>query len=84
MLNGVEILVRPDHVLILNGPTLIRGSQAEGAQFGFVLGNQDVPGSDMIRIRDLNRYLSREATATPSPGSTSSWKRLGCQVMQAT
>jgi hypothetical protein len=57
MLNGVEILVRPDHVLILNGPTLIRGSQAEGAQFGFVLGNQDVLGSDMVRIRDLNRYL---------------------------
>jgi trigger factor len=56
MLNGVEILVRPDHVLVLNGGALIRGNRGKGFQFGFVLGTEDPPGACMVRLNNLNRY----------------------------
>jgi hypothetical protein len=43
MLNGVEILVRPDHFLVLNNGTLFQQTEGNGVQFGFVLGNEDPP-----------------------------------------
>lgn len=54
--NGVEILVRPDHVLITNNAMLISGCRAQNCSGGLVVGPHKQELGGMMRIESVPRY----------------------------
>lgn len=61
--NGVEILVKPDHILLTNNNTLLRGNNAINTQGGLIIGSTPFPIRGFMSVKNVNRYLgdSRES-----------------------
>lgn len=61
--NGVEILVKPDNILLTNNKMLLKGNQAINTQGGLIIGETTVPIGGFMAIQGVNRYLgdSKEA-----------------------
>jgi hypothetical protein len=55
--NGVEIVVQPNYVLIVNSETLVGNVSAEGFPFGLVFGSVQVPQA-AIQIKNIPRYAN--------------------------
>lgn len=55
--NGVEILIRPQNILIINNSIVVSGSSAKNCHGGLIIGNQSENISGFMRIPHLNRYL---------------------------
>lgn len=61
--NGVEILVRPDHLLITNNATLLSGCSAINCPGGLLIGRQPQLMGAMMLIQGVPRYLGDRAAA---------------------
>lgn len=55
--NGMEIVVQPDYVLIVNSDTLLRNVSADGFPFGLVFGPVEVPQA-AFQIKNIPRYAN--------------------------
>jgi hypothetical protein len=55
--NGVEIVVQPDYVLIVNSETLLGNTFAGGFPFGLVFGSVQVPQA-AFQIKNIPRYAN--------------------------
>jgi hypothetical protein len=66
--NGVEILVRPDHVLVTNNCTLVNGNTALNCPGGLVIGPHDPPLGGFMALPSVPRYLG-------DPGEAQRWAR---------
>lgn len=61
--NGVEVLVRPDHVLITNNAFLISGCSARNCPGGIVIGPHKQELGSMMRIHSVPRYRGDRSDA---------------------
>lgn len=61
--NGVEVLVRPDNILITNNSGVISGCRAINCHGGLIIGHTEKPIGGFMAIRGVPRYLGdrREA-----------------------
>ena len=61
--NGVEVLVRPDNILVTNNSTYISGCHAHNCHGGLILGHHERPMGGFMAIQGIPRYLGdrREA-----------------------
>jgi trigger factor len=57
LFNGVEILLNPDYLLIVNDANTITGNYFENCQGGIIIGHADFPGGAAIRMANVSRYL---------------------------
>lgn len=55
--NGVEIVIRPDHVLITNNSTLISGAVAMNSPVGLVIGESNINAPGFVGLSNIPRYL---------------------------
>jgi hypothetical protein len=56
LLNGVELLVHPDYLLLTNNGTVLRGGRVINVPRGVVVGSDRIPAGAAIRIQGVNRY----------------------------
>jgi hypothetical protein len=63
LLNGVEVLIRPDHLLLTNNMMLVAGSQARNVAVGVAIGTVDPPEGCAIRLEGVRRYLGNREEA---------------------
>ena len=63
LLNGVEILVRPQYVLLTNQKMLWKGCEAHGVPGGLILGPNTQDLSGFMHISAINRYLGDRSEA---------------------
>lgn len=61
--NGVEILVRPDHILITNNTCLVQKNTAHNCAGGLVIGRHDKPMGGFMCIPTVPRYLGDRSEA---------------------
>lgn len=63
--NGVEVLVRPDNILITNNRGFISGCSAHNCHGGLIIGHMENPIGGFMTMRGVPRYLGdrREALA---------------------
>jgi len=59
--NGVELLIRPNGVIISNNGTQFSGAVMENCPVGFLIGPHDPPISAMIAMLKLTRYVHDKA-----------------------
>lgn len=62
--NGIEILVRPDHILLTNNNSLISGNKVYNTQGGLVIGRTPVPVRGFMSVQGINRYLGDSTDST--------------------
>ncbi len=55
--NGVEILVKPDHILLTNNNTLLKGNKAINTRAGLIIGSTPIPIGGFMSVQGVNRYL---------------------------
>ena len=55
--NGVEVLVRPENILVTNNSTFISGCRAHNCHGGLIIGHTDKPIGGFMAIRGVSRYL---------------------------
>jgi trigger factor len=55
--NGVEVLVRPNNILITNNSTYISGCSAHNCHGGLILGHHDNPLNGFFSMQGIPRYL---------------------------
>lgn len=55
--NGVEIIIKPDHILITNNSMTIGGCTAMDVSAGLVIGTQAKPLASLISVPKVSRYL---------------------------
>jgi trigger factor len=61
--NGVEVLVRPDHILVTNSSTLISGCQSEGVAGGLLIGHGNPEIGGFFGLANVPRYLGDRKAA---------------------
>jgi hypothetical protein len=61
--NGVEVLVRPDNILITNNSIYISGCHAHNCHGGLILGHHEKPISGFMAIEGIPRYLGDRKAA---------------------
>jgi trigger factor len=61
--NGVEVLVRPDHILVTNNATLISGCSAVNCPGGLVIGPHQKPLGGFMALPSIPRYLGDRTEA---------------------
>ena len=61
--NGVEILVRPEHILITNNAVHISGCHAHNSAGGLIIGPHPQPVGGFIAIGGVSRYLGDRSAA---------------------
>lgn len=61
--NGIEVLVRPDNILITNNSSYISGCRAHNCHGGLILGHHERPMSGFMEIQGLPRYLGDRTAA---------------------
>lgn len=61
--NGVEVLVRPDNILVSNNSTYISGCHAHNCHGGLILGHHDRPMGGFMAIESIPRYLGDRKAA---------------------
>ncbi|MGD9531147.1 hypothetical protein [Pseudonocardia sp.] len=64
MLNGIEVVIEPDFVAVLNNKLLLQGCSAVNVPVGICLGTQDTPRASMMRIHKLPRHSGESRAAT--------------------
>lgn len=57
LLNGVEIIIRPDHLLVTNSRTRLSGMTVHRVPFGLVIGRLPAQVGCCIYLKDVPRYL---------------------------
>jgi hypothetical protein len=62
LLNGVELLVKPEYMMLVNKRNMIGSANVTGYQVGFVLGAMDVTPC-AVRMPDIFRYLGDRSEA---------------------
>lgn len=55
--NGVEVLVRPDSILVTNNNTLLSGTHAHNCTGGLILGYHENPIGGFFSMPSISRYL---------------------------
>jgi hypothetical protein len=60
--NGVEVLVRPDSILISNNGMYIRGNHAHNCYGGLILGRHETPMPGFLAVDNISRYLGDRKT----------------------
>jgi trigger factor len=55
--NGVEILVRPEHILVTNNNTFISGCSCINSFGGLIIGRRSTSASGFMLIADVPRYF---------------------------
>jgi len=55
--NGVEVLVRPDNILITNNRMYLSGCHAHNCHGGLILGHHDRPMGGFMALQEIPRYL---------------------------
>jgi trigger factor len=55
--NGVEILIRPDHVLMTNNSMLFSGNKMMNCQGGIIIGPHSQQYGAAVRIENVSRYV---------------------------
>lgn len=61
--NGVEILVRPDNILVTNNSMFISNCHAHNCHGGLILGHQEQPMGGFMAIKGIPRYLGDRTAA---------------------
>ncbi len=61
--NGVELLIRPDHLLLVNSRGLFSGNTVVNCTGGIIIGEHPEPISAAIRIPQVSRYLGDRSEA---------------------
>jgi hypothetical protein len=61
--NGVEVLVRPDNILITNNAFYISGCHAHNCHGGLILGHHQKPMSGFMAVQNIPRYLGDRKAA---------------------
>ena len=56
LLNGIEVLVRQEHIFVVNRSIFIKGTHIMNASAGLVLGNPSPDMSCMLRMPTIPRY----------------------------
>lgn len=54
--NGVEIIIRPEHILVTNNRTLVTGCQAINCPGGLVIGPHERPLGGFMSLQGISRY----------------------------
>lgn len=57
LLNGVEVLISSENILITNNSVIIRGCNAVNRPGGIFIGKTDFSIPAMVRVGEVNRYL---------------------------
>ena len=55
--NGVEVLVRPENILVTNNCTYISGCHAHDCHGGLILGHQERPMGGFMTVQGIPRYM---------------------------
>ena len=63
LLNGIEVLVRPDDILLTNNSFRISGNQACNCSFGLMLWYHEMPMSGFFAMEGIPRYLGDRKAA---------------------
>lgn len=63
LLNGVEVLVRPQYLLLTNNNLLLKGCEGQSIQGGLILGPNTQVLSGFMHISTINRYLGDRSEA---------------------
>jgi len=61
--NGIEVLVRPENILITNNATYISGCHAHNCYGGLILGHHEQQMSGFMAINGIPRYLGDRSAA---------------------
>lgn len=61
--NGIEVLVRPENILITNNATYISGCHAHNCHGGLILGHHEQQMSGFMAINGIPRYLGDRSAA---------------------
>lgn len=61
--NGVEILVKPEHILITNNSTVISGCSTSNCYGGLIIGYHDKPIGGFLGLPYIPRYLGDRSKA---------------------
>lgn len=61
--NGVEILIKPESILIVNNSTLLSANQAHNCQGGLIIGSCRNEISGFMALPQINRYLGDRTAA---------------------
>jgi hypothetical protein len=61
--NGVEILLKPDYLLVTNNRTKVAGCVAENCPGGLIIGRHEQPLGGFMRLEGVPRYLGDRAAA---------------------
>ncbi len=75
--NGVEILVRPDNILVTNSATYISGCRAHNCTGGLIIGHHERPLSGFMAITRVSRYLGDRSHALAFERECQTWKDNG-------
>jgi len=55
--NGIEVIIRPENILLTNNSTFLSGNQAHNCYGGLILGHHENPVSGFMAIDSIPRYL---------------------------
>ncbi len=61
--NGVEILVRPTNILIVNNATILKDCGATNVAGGLIIGHHDQPLGGFMALPEIPRYLGDKTEA---------------------
>lgn len=61
--NGVEIILRPDHLLITNNATLMSGCEVAQSTYGLRIGGQSGAGGAAFAVDRVPRYVGNRSEA---------------------
>ena len=63
LLNGVEIIIRPDHLLVTNSRTLLSGTTVHRVPYGLIIGRLPAEVGCFLHLGDVSRYLGDNSEA---------------------
>ena len=61
--NGVEVLIRPSHILVTNNSCLVQGCTAINCHGGLIIGHHQRPMSGFLALNSVPRYLGDRQAA---------------------
>lgn len=61
--NGVEVLITPDYILVVNNATMMSKCQMENCHGGIIIGSKDMTSGTAIRLSSVPRYLGDRSAA---------------------
>ena len=61
LFNGVQILVAPESLLLVNNAAVLAGCSMKNCRGGLIIGAPDIEGGAVFRLPNVRRYLGDEA-----------------------